>query len=262
MRSVVPAIPAGTEQRHPPRHLRLDIIDRAELAGRGLRPDDVLHRQADAQHACGHAGDLGETRVPFDQPQIAVDHRHAVRHAGERRLQLDGLVVRHRLGQFQLGVGGGQHGAVAAERRLAPMRGPQCEQQDGRQGQQREGNDTGEQIGGDGPGLCARHRLRQVHPDDNRKIGVRDAVEGMHALDAVERRPADPHSIGVGLERLEHRRIGDAGSRFGHVRPRRHAQLRLSQPHHGDHAVAADIRHPVEPGDALEPQRRTDDPGE
>ena len=106
------------------------------------------------------------------------------------------------------------------------------------------------------------HGLVTVHRDDDGQVAVGDAVETMHADDAVERGAADPGGIRVRLHGLEHVAASDAGAGIDRMRSEREVQAAIIEPHHGDHAVGADIRHAVEFADGIDVQGGDDHAGE
>ena len=84
----------------------------------------------------------------------------------------------------------------------------------------------------------------------------------MNPFDAIERGAADPDGIGVRLHGLEHVAAGNAGAGIDRIGPLRETQVSLIQPHNGDHAVRADIRHTVEFADGVGTQAGDDHAGE
>ena len=149
-----------------------------------------------------------------------------------------------------------------SERRPATMRGANGVQDDGCEHQQQRGDTAGEQVGGHDPAVCWVHGLVAVHRDNNRHIAVGDAVETMNPFDAIERGAADPDGIGVRRHGLEHVAAGNAGAGIDRIGPLRETQVSLIQPHNGDHAVRADIRHTVEFADGVGTQAGDDHAGE
>ena len=97
-------------------HFPLGIGYAPELAGGDLGAQNLLHRQADAQDLFRNAGDLRKPGIPLHQAEMAVEHRNAVGHARQRRLQALRLGGDQGAGDLQLRIGGGENSAARGHR--------------------------------------------------------------------------------------------------------------------------------------------------
>ena len=134
-----------------------------------------------------HAGELREAVVPLEQSQIRVQHRDAVRHAGEGGLELGGLRVGPRLGGLELGVGRFKHGLIAGQPLLAPPVHPQLPHQASCQDQHEHGDADAEDVRAALPSVGRPQRTRAVVADHHDHVAAGHPAERVDADDPIGR---------------------------------------------------------------------------
>ncbi len=197
------------QQSHASLHLR-GCIDIPKLPKFRLPAEKIPERQPDAQVRARQSDQLAKPLVPLDHPQVRVEQRYPIRHAGERRFQLPALGIGLGLRRLELGIGAFERRPAACHALLAQAPLPQVAEHQGCNQGQEYRDAEGEHGRSSTPRVRRAHRLPPVIPNDNDQIPVRQTIEAVDAGNPIGGGRSHPGPDGACGRFTEEFGVGDA----------------------------------------------------